>query len=196
MIEPLTEQEKKTLIDRAITQAYPKMYKDFIRITSYNREHYEDLLLFCLSEFLTKKSIDYQYKVAVTDGKLANYMGRSMSMNLKSSTSPFWQNYRKSAYNSRGAYLVEYEEYGQHDLPEIQDPDMELKDMNPRECMMWALEQINFYHRALLEEYYLNDKTYKDIREKYGIPLQHIRKDLEAGVKLLQEHCKHFIPKK
>jgi len=196
MIDPLTEQEKKDLVNRAITQAYPKMLKDFKRITSYNSEKFEDLLQFCLSEFLSKKSIDYQYKVCVTDGKLVNYMGRSMSLNLKSSTSPYWSLHRRAAYNSRGSYLVEYDEHGKHDLPEIQDPDLQLKDVNPRECVMYALEQVDFYHRALLDEYYLQDKTYKQIQQKYGIPLYHIRKDIENGVKLLQEHCKHFMPKK
>lgn len=192
----LTEEEKKREINRSITQAYPKMEKDLKRITSYNHELWEDLLQFCLSEFLTKKSLDYQYKVCVIDNKITNYMGRSMSLNLKSTSSPFWNKYRKSGYNSRGVYLVEYDNFETYDWEEPVDLDMELKDMNPLECVYWALEQIDFYHRALLDDYYLKDMTYKDIRKKYGIPLHHIRKDINKGVKLLQEHCNNFMPKK
>ena len=196
MIDPLTENEKRVAINRAIEVAYPKMLKDFKRITSYNSDKFEDLLQFCLSEFLTKKSIDYQYKLCVTDNKLVNYMGRSMSLNLRSSTSPYWALHRKSAYNSRGTYLVEYEEHGKHDLPEIQDPDIQLKDLNARECVYWALEQLDFYYKALLTDYFINDMIYKDIHKKYGIPLHHVRKDVDDGVKLLQEHCSQFMPKK
>ena len=192
----LTEEEKKREIDRAITQAYPKMLKDMKRITSFNFELWGDLLHFCITEFLSKKSTDYQYKVCVTDNKITQYMGRSMSMNLKSTTSPFWHTHRKNGYNSRGVYLAEYDEFKIYDYEEPQELNIEVKDMNPLECVMWALEQIDFYHRTLLEEYYLKDMTYKDIRKKYGIPLHHIRWDIEKGVKLLQQHCKHFIPNK
>ena len=66
----LTDDEKRALVDREITLAYPKMYKDFLRITGYNNEQWEDLLPFCISEFLTKKPIDYQYQVSVIDKKL------------------------------------------------------------------------------------------------------------------------------
>ena len=196
MIEILTDEEMRNEINRVVTLSYPKMLKDFKRITSYNYIQYEDLLPFCLSEFLIKKPIDYQFKVCVTDNKLVNYMGRSMSMNLKSSTSPYWSHYRKQAYNSRGSYLVEYQEHDKHEQITLKDPDITLLDENPLECVMYALEQIDFYHRTLLDEYYLQDKTYKDIREKFGIPLYHIRRDIENGVKLLQQYCKHFMFKK
>lgn len=196
MIEPLTEQEKKESVNKAITQAYPKMEKDLKRITSYNHEMWEDLLQFCLSEFLSKKSLDYQYKVCVIDKKIINYMGRSMSLNLRSNTSPFWHQYRKNGYNSRGVYLAEYDEFQTYDWEEPIDPDQKIEELNPLECVMHALEHLDFYHKALLDDYYLKDMTYKEIRKKYGIPLHHIRWDIEKGVKLLQEHCKHFMPKK
>ena len=184
-------------VNRAITRCYPKMYKDFKRITSYNSEQFEDLLQFVLSEFLTKKNIDYQYKLCVLDDKLVNYIGRSMAINLKSNTSPYWHAHRKESYKSRGSYLVENKEhFHEFEHPTIKDPDITLLQENPLECVMYALEQIDFYHRTLLNEYYLQDKTYREIRTKYGIPLQHIRDDLRKGVKLLQEYCKHFIPKK
>ncbi len=196
MIEPLTEKEKRELVNRAITQAYPKMYKDFKRITSYNSDQYEDLLAFCISEFLTKKPLDYQYKLCCLDKKLPNYMGRAMSLNIKSSTSPFWNHYRKNGYNSRGVYLVEYDEFQVYEWDEIVDPDQDLKDVSPFECMHIAIEQLDFYHKALITDYYFLNLNYKQIREKYGITLSSIRKDIQVGVKLIQEKCKHFVPKK
>jgi hypothetical protein len=197
MTDPITESEKKELVNRAITQAYPKMQKDFSRITSYNSIRFDDLLQFCLSEFMTKKSLDYQYKVCVIDDKLVNWMGRSMSLNLKSSTSPYWNTYRKEAYNSRGVYLSEYNEHGKHELPET-PTELFLKpeERSPLECVMHALEQLDFYHRQLLEDYYIKDWNYKEIHKKYGIPLHHVRLDIQTGVKLIQEKCEQFKPNK
>ena len=196
MIEPLTEQEKRDAINRAITQAYPKMEQDLKRITSYNYELWQDLLQFCLSEFLSKKSIDYQYKLCVIDNKITNYMGRSMSLNLRSKTSPFWHHYRKNAYNSRGVYLVEYDNFDTYDWDEPIDPDQKLEDINHRECTHIAIEKLDFYHKALITDYYIQGLNYQQIREKYGSTLHNIRLDLQTGIKLIQEHCKHFMPKK
>lgn len=86
----MTKEEKKIEIDKKITEKYDRMVQDSKRIASYNYDQYgQDLLSHCLSEFLEKKPIDYQYQVAVVDNKLPNYMGRSMSMAIRSNTSTF-----------------------------------------------------------------------------------------------------------
>jgi hypothetical protein len=191
----LTEQEKKQAIDREITKCYPKMLADSLRITSYNHKQFEDLLPFVISEFITKKPIDYQYKVCCVDKKLLNYIGRSLSLNLRSSTSTFWNKYRKEAYNSRGTYIVEYDEFGTYNWDEIVDPDKRIEDMSPGECLFAAIDNLDFYFKALITEYYLNNLTLIEINEKYKIPINAIRKDLKQGVKLIQQHCTHWVPK-
>jgi hypothetical protein len=191
----LTIEEKKQAIEREVTKCYPKMLADSLRITSYNHKQFEDLLPHVLSEFLTKKDIDYQYKVAVIDKKLLNYIGRSLSLNLRSSTSTFWNKYRKEAYNSRGTYIVEIDEFGKHPLDYIPEPDKRIEDMNPRECLFAAIDNLDFYFKALITEYYIHDLTLIEINEKYKIPINAIRKDLKQGVKLIQQHCTHWVPK-
>lgn len=192
----LTEDEMRDMINIKITQAYPKLYKDFRRITSYNHEQFEDLLLFCLHEFLTKKDIAYQYKVCVTDNALLNYFGRAMSLNLKSSSSPYWHNYRKESYNSRGAYLAETDtKLVQGEYDEIQDMLSPAVDIDPYECMMMAIDKLDFYHKPLLTDYYLKGMTYRDMNKKYGISLRHLKEAIEESIQQIQENCKHFISK-
>ena len=191
----LTIEEKKQAIDKEVTKCYPKMYADSLRITSYNHKQFEDLLPHVLSEFLTKKDIDYQYKVAVIDKKLPNYIGRSLSLNLRSSTSTFWNKYRKEAYNSRGSYLVEYDGFNDYEWDEIVDPDKRIEDMSPGECLYAAIDNLDFYFKALITEYHLNDLTLVEINEKFKIPINSIRKDLKQGVKLIQQHCSGWVPK-
>jgi len=191
----LTDNEKREYINKEITRSYPKMYADSLRITSYNNILFEDLLPFVLSEFLTKKDINYQYKVCCIDKKLANYIGRSMSLNLRSSTSTFWNKYRKESYNSRGTYIVEIDEFGKHPLDFIPEPDKRVEDMSPRECLYAAIDNLDFYFKTLISEYYINDLTLTEINEKYKIPINAIRKDLKQGVKLIQQHCSGWVPK-
>lgn len=191
----MTDQEKQEAINKEITIAYPKMYKDFLQITSFNCKQFEDLLPFAISEFLTKKSLDYQYKVAVLDKKLVNYIGRSMSLNLRSNTSMFWNKYRKETYNSRGTYISEMEEAQNYGLVYTSDFDEGVESISPEECAYAAFNKLNFYYRTLVEEHYINNMTIKAIRDKYGITSNSIRKDLKHGITLIQKHCKHWVPK-
>lgn len=191
----LTDNEKRVAVNHEVTRCWNKMLADAKRITSYNSDIFEDLLPHVISEFLTKKPIDYQYKVCCIDKKLNNYIGRSMSLNLRSSSSTFWNKYRKEAYNSRGVYIVEYDEFGTYDLDYIHDPDRKPEDMSPGECMFAAIDNLNFYFKALITDYYLYDMTLIQMNEKYGITLTSLRKDIKKGIKQIQKHCSHFVPK-
>lgn len=190
----LTTSEKWDYINIQVTKDYPKMAADAKRITSYNSEQFEDLLPFCIAELLTKKSIDYLYKLIVLDKALPNFMGKSMSLNLRSSTSPFWSKYRREGYNSRGIYLKETDKaYIQGEFEEITEWDTPAEHIDSFECMMAALNKLDFYHSALLNDYFIKEMTFKAMNEKYGISLAHLRKDIDHGIKLIQQHCNHFL---
>jgi DNA-directed RNA polymerase specialized sigma subunit len=59
--------------------------------------------------------------------------------------------------------------------------------------MLWALEQLDFYHRQLVTDYYLNGLKFGEIKEKYGISLNYVSRDIKYGLKLIRKKCKHFI---
>jgi DNA-directed RNA polymerase specialized sigma subunit len=188
----MTDDDKRKEINKAITRHWDKMLADEKRITSYNYDQWSDLLVFCIEEFLSKKTIDYQYDIAVVNDRLPNYMGRSMSLNLKSQTSPYWNKVRKHLYDTRGVYMAEYNEYGRHDYNEIADPDLTPEQVSPIECMTVAITKLDFYYQALVTDYYLNEMTYKQINKKYNIPLNAVQKDIKNGVKQIQQYCSHF----
>ena len=120
-------------------------------------------------------------------------MGRSMSLHLKSSTSMYWKTHRRDLYNSRDVYNAEAKREYLEEFLTMNDPDTPIQEMNPRECMHHALENLDFYHKALLTDYYINKMTFYKMHLKYGITLDNLRKDVKNGVKLIQKHCKHFI---
>ena len=182
----LTTDEMRDMINREITLAYPKMLADEKQITSYNYHLYSDLLSFCLSEFLSKKDIQYQYKVCCIDKKILNYIGRSMSLNLRSSTSPYWSQIRKQSYNYRGVYLIETEDAyvnGQYD-------EIEISEDSNYECMMEQLNKMNFYNQAILTDYFINEMTYQQLNKKYGISLNNLRKAVDEGLAIIRDACK------
>jgi DNA-directed RNA polymerase specialized sigma24 family protein len=118
-----------------------------------------------------------------------------MSLNIRSSTSPFWSKYRKNGYNSRGLYLAEYDEFEMYEWDEVVDPDQKPEDISAHECMHIAIDGLNFYYKQLIHDYYIQGLTYQQIREKYGITISSIRKDVKEGVRLIQEKCISFVPK-
>lgn len=196
----LTEDEMREMVNRKVTQKYEKLLKDCKQITTSNYHKYgEDLLAYCLEKFLLDKPIKYQFTVAVIDDKLPNYMGRAMSLNLKSSSSPFWAKYRREGYNSRGSYLVEYgDKEKQHQVPLDQlmmineNFDLPEHKTDAVECVSYALENLDFYHKALMIDYYYNNMTYVQMHKKYGITLINLKKAIDTGQQLIKEQCQHF----
>lgn len=196
----LTEDEMREMVNRKVTQKYEKLLKDCKQITTSNYHKYgEDLLAYCLEKFLLDKPIKYQFTVAVIDDKLPNYMGRAMSLNLKSSSSPFWAKYRRESYNSRGSYIVEYGDKDKnHKLPIDEfttvsdDFDVPVHISDPVECISHAVENLDYYHKALVNDYFFNNMTYTQMNKKYGITLISLKKAIDKGKQLIKEQCQHF----
>ena len=59
--------------------------------------------------------------------------------------------------------------------------------------MHYAIEQMDFYHKAIITDYYLNDMTYHELHDKYGITLNSLKKAVNTAIKLIQKDCKQFI---
>lgn len=178
-----------------MNRQYPRYVRNSRIVAGTNYDLYgEDLLSFCISEFLTKKSLDYQYKVVVQDRKFENYIAKSMSLNIRSSTSPYWTKMRKEGYISRGTYLAEEEMYEKGDFDTIIDFDTPVQYYNPTECMMEALDKLDFYHKELIIQHYFNKLTFAQMNKKYGITLNSLHRDMKKAISQIQKYCKHFIP--
>ena len=191
----MSEEEKREQINAKVTQWYPKMYKDSMQIAGANFEKYgNDLLAYCLEDFLCNKSLEYQYKVSCQDDKLPNYIGYSMSLQIKSSSSPFWFRYRKEGYNSRGIYLAEdgsveigpSVEIGEEMDDEFDSPYYVKNDLD---CLRYALTQIHWYDKILIEEYYIKGMTYASLHKKYGITINSLKKDIDSALTKIRKIC-------
>jgi len=191
----MSEEEMRKEINAKVALWYPKMVKDSKQISGANFEKYgEDLLAHCLEDFLVNKSIDYQYKVAIKDNKLVNYIGYSMGIAIKSSSSPFWFKYRKEAYNSRGIYLVEDGREEIDPLIEMgEEMDVEFDSpayvKNDLDCVRYALEQLHWYDSHLINDYFIKGLTYQDMHVKYNISLNSLKKDINKALVKIKNIC-------
>ena len=191
----MTDSEKREQINAKVALWYQKMYRDSKQISGTNFEKYgNDLLAYCLEDFLCNKDLEYQYKVSCIDDKLPNYMGRSMALQIKSSTSPFWFKYRKEGYNSRGIYLVEDGREEIDPLIEIgEEMDVEFDSpyyvKNDLDCLRYALTQIHWYDKILIEEYYLKGMTYASLHKKYNITINSLKKDINKALTNIKKLC-------
>lgn len=191
----MSEEEMRKEINAKVALWYPKMVKDSKQIAGANFDKYgEDLLAHCLEDFLVNKSIDYQYKVAIKDNKLVNYIGYSMGIAIKSSSSPFWFKYRKEAYNSRGIYLVEDGREEIDPLIEMgEEMDVEFDSpayvKNDLDCVRYALEQLHWYDSHLINDYFIKGLTYQDMHKKYNISLNSLKKDINKALVKIKNIC-------
>jgi hypothetical protein len=194
----MSEEEKREQINAKVTQWYAKMYKDSMQIAGANFSLYgEDLLAYCLEDFLCNKDLDYQYKVSCIDDKLVNYIGRSMALQIKSSSSPFWFKYRKEGYNSRGIYLVEDGKEELDPLIEMgEEMDVEFDSpayvKNDLDCLRYALTQIHWYDSHLVNDYFIKGLTYQDMHVKYGITLNSLKRDINKALTNIKKLCSHI----
>lgn len=128
--------------------------------TGYNQWG-EDLLPFIVKEFLEKPT-DYQLKV-YKDGKIENWITNAMSFQLKSSTSPFYIQYRRNLINERSAEIndlkhddIEYDKTYDDLESIILNSDFEFKDA--LHAIYFKGEELKTYCRNNNVNYYKAQK--------------------------------------
>ena len=189
-----SDQEKKSEINAKITECYDKLVSDSKRVAGTAYDTYgEDLLAHCLDELLTKKSIDYQYKLCCIDNKLPNYIGRNMAMQIKSHTSPFYHKYRKQGLNSRAVYLID-DNIDQSSSTSADYHLTPVKDRTPEDCVTWVLEtQLNWYEKIIIEKIYINKWTRSAFQTYYKLPNNSLNKDIKSTINKFKKLCSQFI---
>jgi hypothetical protein len=115
------------------------------------------------------------------DNKIENYILRACSMQLRSSTSPFYREARKFKMSARS---------GVAEVDDILDEGSTSIESNPQyECMMREIKNLHWYHQKLIEEKWINGLTYQDMRIKYGITLSSLKSDFIIIYDIIRKKC-------
>jgi hypothetical protein len=141
-------------------------------------EYASDLLSTAIEWFLTRP-IEQQYQM-YQDGLINNYLWRICSIQLKSQTSPFYNNFRKFKMSARSGVL-----------PEIEVGDVSIEGSELYECFQQTHSTLNFYQQKLIEENYYNGLSYSEISKKYGFSLASLQKEFKIIYKVFRDKCDH-----
>jgi len=142
-------------------------------------EYSGDLCVHCYESFMSKT--EKQIQQMLDDNKIINYLLYCCSFQLKSSTSPFYQKYRKHKLMSSPEYLTE-SGYNQHDVSTLDDYYV---------CMMEALDSdlLDFYEKKLIQMKYIERLTFNEIFETYGFTHHATRAHLYNALEKIENHC-------
>ena len=72
-------------------------------------------------------------------------------------------------------------------------PDQQLEDTELYQCYLKARKELHWYHNKLLSMKWDDNLSYTQIREKTGITLNSIQKDISLAYQIIRQKCKHCI---
>jgi len=181
----MTDEDKKRILDKELSKIYPQLQINMKKICTYRAGEWADDLLAVALEFWLKKPIDQQWDT-YEKGKMENFITYIANMQLKSSHSKFYREYRRSNINSRelftdysyeGTWTEEEEDYSE-----------------VKRCIMEEIEKLNVYEQELIKRKVVDGWTYAKIRDTYNIHMGHLTRDLKDVVYRIRKKCKCKLP--
>ena len=182
-----TDKEKHQIINDAITEMYIQLQGNATNVATYNSDKWADNLLADTLERFLKRPIKDKWKIFM-QGKLERYLTSAMSLALRSSTSPFFHKYRKvytrvvdkELKSDGGAWEI------------IEDGDDKFLH-EAAEIAGKAVDELHFYDRQLIKDYYYSGYNLTEIGEKYNINAQRVGRDIKKALKKLEQILKGRI---
>lgn len=176
----------KNELDREINKWFNKNYKSLIsqvknNIAKDGMSMYAEELLSHVILWTLERS-DEMKEQMLRDNKLENYILRTCSLQLRSSTSPFYREARRFKMSARS---------GVSEIDDIEDEGITSLESNPQyNCMMREIPKLHWYYQKLIEEKWMNGLTYQQMRIKYGITLSSLKDDFVIIYNILRQKCK------
>ncbi len=121
------------------------------------------------------------------NGKLKWYVLTGAGMQLRSKTSPFYSRLRKHKMMAREHGL----QGSDQNIFERIDDTEELDTESYFICMKKEIENLHWYNKQLLKDYWEKGMGLDALNEKYSISKTHLTKDLNAAILQIRERCKY-----
>jgi hypothetical protein len=118
------------------------------------------------------------------DDKLGWWLLTGASMQLRSSTSPFYRIYRKEKGWSR-------EEGYEGSFANLFDRPDEPYNDELYECFQQEFENLHWYQKKIMQKYWYEGNTLQEVHEYYNISKNHLVKDINTAINIIRQACKH-----
>ena len=175
--------ELKNRLDKWMAKSYEWLYGEIETniCKGRMREYTGDLVSYMVET--SYKLPDDKLTQLLGDDKLGWYLLTGAGMALRSSTSPFYRIYRHQKSWSRTEGIPGSNK-------NIFDGIWEEYDEDLLECFKQSWEEdLDWYHRALMDRYFYQEWTLQQMYEFYQIPKRHIVNDLNTGINIIRKKC-------
>lgn len=176
----MTKAEKEKVIIDWWDTNYNQLKINVIKVCGYSPAAIDkwgsDIIPYAYETF-RKMNLDRQYDI-ITEGNPENYITRGMALSIKSSTSMFYNTYRKFSRKSNEFNTMFHD---REDYETKQQADANIVALEK------AVKKLDFYDSYLINEYYINNKTGKEISKVTGIAQSTVSRDIKIALKKLKK---------
>lgn len=138
-----------------------------------------DVVHHCVMDFIQLPAPKQQQML--DDGKIENWITKCVSLQYKSTSSPYHYQNRKVRMSED-----EYLEY-KHDFGDVEEYDFQHDDC--MECLEREVKNLFWYTRTLIEKKFIEGMTYQQLHDYFGITKNSLHRDIKAGLRELEEIC-------
>ena len=173
----------KKRLDSWITQNYKVMAKEIKKNIAKGgmSDYADDLNIHMIQTLYTIP--ESKLEQMLNDNKLRNWLLVGASMQLRSSTSPFWFTYRRHKMSAR-----------ENGLPgsnkNIFDGIYEEYNDDLYQCFIEAYDNLHWYDTTLIDKYFYKGWSLQQLHKYYGISKSHIIKDINRVINQIRETCR------
>ena len=180
----LTEDEM--FVRREIDKMYPQLVINARKTSTTNFDKWGLDLITTVVEFFLNKPIEQQLKT-IADGKLENMLTFMMAIQLKSTSSRFYNEFRKHTMNMRelwtDKYMYEGMEYNMEDLWEDNIQSEVIK------CVEYHAKDLDVFQRMVYDKILKQGMSYADVSKQYKIGYNHLRDTTLELKEMFNQKC-------
>jgi len=174
-------------LNRDINLWFEKNYNEYLTQVSKNicygqmQEYSSEVCVECYLSFIKQA---YEKKLQYyQDKKIMGYLLACASLNIRSSTSPFYFKYRKKKLLNTS---LEFSHDPAHN-PFDEFDEIEMY----RNCLQSYLDKkADWYEKELIRLKFFEGKHFKEIAKEYGMPIGSLLKDVKTVLWRLRSYCK------
>lgn len=158
-------------VDKFIQDNYSAL-QEAARKISGNDVLWEELLHYSLDAFLMKKNVEE----IIESGGAKFYIVKILTNSWRSTTSPFYYNYRK-----QDEEFTPYNEIDESTIPEVEDNTIEIA-----EKINVELQKLSWYDKVLFETFVKENHTISSLARSTQIP----RTSISLSINRIRKHIK------
>ena len=175
-------------VRKEIEKLYPQLLINARKVTTFNFNIWGLDAISIAVEFFLNKPIEVQL-ATIENGKLENFLTFIMSVQVRSSSSKFYSEFRKSTMGIRELYVDH--QYKGMDY-EMEEMDQVVTTDEILNCLHEATRELDPFKKMVYDEIMAGGESYTTVSKKYKINYHHLRDAADQLRKELNSKCDYY----